>query len=134
MDNQVQQPAVEDREGPQTEVDCTDPKMRALLRRAAREGNDYPGKRWHVPPEFKKATGPALERALTVSANIEDPAKAVGAVCDVIRTAAILEGQNQTDFWNQDKNDRLDQGKATERLGGVVVDVPAMPQLPREGE
>lgn len=88
-----------------------------LLSRAVREG-------WEIPKE-KRGTivGRLLkvvekeEVAVMTKEGIETldgPADvtAVGAA----RVLVAMDAINQTDFWNQDKNDRLDAGKSTENV------------------
>lgn len=50
---------------------------------------------------------------------------------NAIRAASVvvgMTGQDQTDHWNADKNARLDDGKATERIEGVEFVVPGLPK------
>jgi hypothetical protein len=40
-----------------------------------------------------------------------------------VKALAELDKINQADHWNEDKNKRLDDGKATERVDGVILKV-----------
>jgi hypothetical protein len=50
-------------------------------------------------------------------------------IVDVSKTLVVIEGQNQTDDHLADKNDRLDQGKLTERVAvePVILERPVRP-------
>ncbi len=115
-----------------------------LVARAARLG-------WGVPKELKEQTIKRLgsivaKTAVTIAAGeagavaAEYPAdqNAIAAA----RALAALDGIDQTDHWNADKNDRLDSGKATERVGvgdivtrrPVTVDPTALPETGPEND
>lgn len=93
-----------------------------MLARAIREG-------WEIP---KAKRGEIVDRLLRVMEKeevavmtkegietLDGPAdtNAIGAA----RVLVAMDGQNQTDFWNQDKNERLDAGKTTENVGIAPV-------------
>lgn len=95
-----------------------------MISRAIRE-------RWPVPDGMKRRTLHRLAKVIrktAVMVNTKDGPVPVDGPADAnaVRAAAVLvamTGQNQTDDWNNDKNDRLDAGKATERVDGVVLKV-----------
>ncbi len=109
---------------PETEKD------RGLMREAMKR---WP-KRWRglnekTKDEMAESLRRANEAAALALTECQDPAQVVsitGAIASIVRTAVMMEGQNQTDDWNQDKNERLDAGKATERVG-------VMPQITLRG-
>lgn len=81
-----------------------------LITRAVRQG-------WPV-------TAQAKEQAVEVAQRIMNS----GEADERSRVAALkalieMDKVNQTDHWNEDKNVRLDAGKATERVDGVVLKV-----------
>ncbi len=88
-----------------------------LLARAARKG-------WGVSAE-KKAWAVNRLQEIASKRTVDMPT-AEGMVPSeypadqnaiaAIRTLATLDGIDQTDHWNQDKNDRLDSGKLTDRM------------------
>lgn len=101
-------------------IDPADPKDQAMVRKAA---GRWP-KRWRGIDAEKKdrfvhglvaAHDKALE-TMTAASDPELAMQATALVLSAIKTAAVLEGQNQSDDHVQDKNDRLDSGKPTERL------------------
>lgn len=97
-------------------LDMTDPKDRAAVRRVANQC----GTRWQITAEFRGELINALRAATAI-------AMANGAVRDMtecVKTAAVLENQNQVDQHHEDKIKRLDEGKTTEnnRLEVVYVD------------
>lgn len=105
-------------------IDPADPKDQAMVRKAA---GRWP-KRWRGIDAEKKerfvhglvaAHDKALE-TMTAAADPELAMQATALVLSAIKTAAVLEGQNQADDHLQDKNDRLDSGKATERVDTPV--------------
>jgi hypothetical protein len=94
-----------------------------LLRRAVREG-------WNVPQEALQEAGPILlEIARQATTETLD---ADGKVVEIsnarnqiaaVKALTELDKINQTDHWNEDKNRRLDEGKVTDRVDGVVLKV-----------
>jgi hypothetical protein len=107
------------REGQVTpSIDINDRKDRALIRTAV-------SRRWPVKQELREKVVDALDRAMTVAQEQGD----VGAIVDVSKTLVVIEGQNQTDDHLADKNDRLDQGKLTERVAvePVILERPVRP-------
>jgi hypothetical protein len=107
-------------------LDLSTEKDRGMVRNAMRH---WP-KRWRglnkaKKQEFVDSLTEANETARR-QLQAETPAAALAAasaVASIVRTAVMMEGHNQTDYWNADKNARLDAGKATERVGGVVMEV-----------
>lgn len=100
-------------------LDMTDPKDRAAVRRVANQC----GTRWQITAEFRGELINALRAATAI-------AMANGAVRDMtecVKTAAVLEAQNQTDEHLADKNARLDEGKSTENNKLEVVYVNRIP-------
>ncbi len=79
---------------------------------------------------------------MAAAAEASEVVQAASAIASIVRTAVMMEGQNQTDHWNADKNDRLDSGKATERVGvgdivtrrPVTVDPTALPETGPEND
>jgi hypothetical protein len=81
-----------------------------LIRRAVREG-------WPVESQTKID---AVRVATAIMNSTEtDERSRVAALKALIE----MDKVNQTDHWNEDKNVRLDAGKATERVDGVVLKV-----------
>ena len=101
---------------------------RKIMLRALREG-------WDIPPAVKKRT---IERMVEVLNRTPQVNPETGEILPGVDHAAVAAARvlvaadqvDQTDHWNADKNERLDQGKATERIGGIVLDVPPLPELP----
>ncbi len=99
-----------------------------LVARAARLG-------WGVPKDLKQATIKRLG-SIVAKTTVTMPAGEAGLVeaeypadqnaIAAARTLATLDGLDQTDHWNADKNERLDAGKATERMAvePVIVEKP----------
>lgn len=88
-----------------------------LIRRAAREG-------WNVPIEALREAGEILHAiAKQSTATICDadgkPMEVSNARNQIaaVKALAELDKINQTDHWNEDKNNRLDEGKLTENVG-----------------
>lgn len=77
--------------------------------------------RWPIPAEKK----PEIVARLTAVVARSGP-EADSAAVQAARVLALMEGQNQTDHWNTDKNTRLDQGKTTDRVGiePVIIERP----------
>lgn len=96
-----------------------------LISRAVREG-------WPIPAE-KRAALCARMAEIVQTRTIQVPDvdgvfhdRADVAASHAIAAARVLvaaDAVNQTDYWNSDKNDRLDAGKATERnaLEAVIL-------------
>jgi hypothetical protein len=117
--------------GAETAIDLASERDRGLVRQAMK---NWP-KRWAGLDAVKKATftkqladaGDAAANLLQAS-DADLALKAAATVASIVRTAAMMEGQNQADEHVEDKNSRLDQGKVTERVEGVVFKVPGMKQ------
>lgn len=87
----------------------------------------WPG-RWKSIDDSKKAgfvdglvEANDVARKCLHSQDSDTALAAAGTVASIVRTAAMMEAQNQQDYWSNDKNERLDAGKATERVGAVDV-------------
>lgn len=78
----------------------SDSKNINLLRRAVREN-------WAVDAKIK-ADG--VRYACDIAATSDDDRARIAAV----KTLVEMDRVNQTDFWNADKNERIDNHKATE--------------------
>ncbi len=119
-------------------IDLNNEKDRGLVRTAMKW---WPG-RWRGLSDTVKDEMAATLRqanqvmAVALATDSQNAYQAVSAIASIVRTAVMMEGQNQTDYWNNDKNERLDSGKATERLGvsdivtrrPVMVDPTAIPE------
>jgi hypothetical protein len=101
-----------------------------LLRRAVREG-------WNVPPEAMQEAGPILleiarQTATTVLDADGEPVDVSNARNQIaaVKALAELDKINQADHWNEDKNARIDSGKATDRIAvdPVVLERPVQPK------
>ncbi len=111
-------------------LDVMSEKDRALIRQASK---NWP-RRWRglsdaTKDQFAEALVQANKRMCDAMSNAESLGEAVQAassIASIVRTAVMMEGQNQTDYWNNDKNERLDSGKATERMS-------VMPQITLRG-
>ncbi len=116
-------------------LDPNDKKSRDIIRMATVR---WPARWRGVDDKAKERFAAGLLEALDVSVacmrspvdpmaiDQERPLRAAGVVANIVRTAVAMEGQNQTDYWNNDKNERLDSGKATERMS-------VMPQITLRG-
>jgi hypothetical protein len=101
-------------------LDPADPKDQALVRSAMKR---WP-KRWRGLDDAKKEKFvQGLEEAHDTAREImhgsvdnKDRLDAAGLVLSAIKTAAMIEAQNQSDEHLQDKNDRLDAGAVTDRV------------------
>ena len=101
-------------------IDPMDPKDQAMVRKAV---GRWP-KRWRgidaaKKDRFVEGLMSAHDKALSTMNETQNPELAMQAtnlVLSAIRTAAVLEGQNQADDHLEDKNERLDSGKITERI------------------
>lgn len=92
-----------------------------LIRRALRNGWDIPERMIRNLPEIMAEI---VEQKTTTVLDAEgNQVEISNARNQVAAAKTILEADrlNQTDFWNQDKNDRLDAGKLTENTGVVPV-------------
>ncbi len=89
-----------------------------LVSRAVRHG-------WKVPVDRRPAiverlVGLVERTSVTVSTMagpVEDQSRADSNAIQAAKVLVDMDGKDQTDFWNQDKNDRLDAGKMTENNG-----------------
>ena len=101
-------------------IDPADPKDQAMVRKAAKR---WP-KRWSGIDDAKKTRfveglAAAHDKAMSTMQDSHDPELAMQAaslVLSAVKTAAVLEGQNQADDHMEEKNARIDEGKATERV------------------
>src|SRR5690348_1656042 len=100
-----------------------------MVQRAIREG-------WEMPPNARKEAGKLLmeiaeQRTARVQNSDGDAVEVSNARNQVaaIKALAELDKINQTDYWNQDKNDRIDAGKATERYEGMEIIIPGLPPV-----
>lgn len=100
-----------------------------MVQRAIREG-------WEMPPRARKEAGKLLmeiaeQRTATVQNSDGDAVEVSNARNQVaaIKALAELDKINQIDYWNQDKNDRIDAGKATERYEGMEIIIPGLPPI-----
>lgn len=100
-------------------LDMRDDGDRGLVRKTT---DPKRAKRWRVPEDFKDEAVAALRNALQMELARDRPdARAVRGIVD---TLAKLEGQNQADEHLEDKNRRLDEGRATEAVEHYVVEMP----------
>lgn len=103
-----------------TAIDANDPKDHALVRQVVKR---WP-KRWRGIDDAKKTKfveglAAAHDKAMSTMQDSHDPELAMQAaslVLSAVKTAAVLEGQNQADDHMEEKNARIDEGKATERV------------------
>lgn len=102
-------------EGAKT-IDASNGHDLAIVRRALRE-------RWPIPVEKRRDIA---ERVAKVAAESNDERSIVAAA----RVLAQMDGLNQADEHLENKNERLDGGKATERVEGVEFVVPGLNQVP----
>jgi len=101
-------------------IDPADPKDQALVRQAVKR---WP-KRWRGLDDAKKDKFvEGLEEAHDTARAImkgaidaKDQLDAAGLVLSAVKTAAIIEAQNQADEHLEDKNARLDAGALTDRV------------------
>lgn len=106
-------------------IDPMNPKDVALVRDQIKE---HP-RRWRGLTDSIKDSfvaglveaADAMRAGLKKSETIEDSARAATVLASIGRTAAVMEGQVQDDFWRVDQNARLDSGKLTERVGIAPV-------------
>jgi hypothetical protein len=95
-----------------------------LLQRAVRNG-------WGIDQDAAKKRA-TVERVMTVigRSDVDDPKLQAKLDANAVRAAAVLvsmDEKDQTDYWNADKNARLDAGKLTEN---VAFTPPPVNQLP----
>jgi hypothetical protein len=103
-----------------TSIDPADPKDQALIRQAVKR---WP-KRWRGLDEAKKDSfvaglAEAHDTAREIMRGAVDPKDQLDAanlVLSAVKTAAIIEGQNQADEHLEEKNARLDAGQVTDRV------------------
>lgn len=101
-------------------IDPANPKDQALIRQAVKR---WP-KRWRGLDDAKKDSFvaglvEAHDTARDLMRNAIDPKDQLDAanlVLSAVKTAAVIEGQNQADEHLEDKNARLDAGAVTERV------------------
>ncbi len=111
-------------------IDLNNEKDRGAVRNAMRH---WP-RRWSDMDDGSKGeyaaalllANKAAVAALRSAESTGELVQLTGAIASIVRTAVMMEGQNQTDYWNNDKNERLDSGKATERMS-------VMPQITLRG-
>ncbi len=103
----------------------------ALLRQAVRGG-------WSIPEAIKQDAAGILEviarEPTKVIATMAGPVEVSNAPAQIaaIQTLAMLSRENQTDYWNQNKNERLDAGQSTENIAfkpAPTYDVPLPPDI-----
>jgi len=91
----------------------SDPKFRradlALVRRAIQA-------RWNIPEHLRSLVPEAMAEILASPAS--EARDRIGAA----KVVVAMEGQNQTDDLATDKNERLDNGQATERVTVVRIE------------
>lgn len=101
-----------------------------LIRRAARLG-------WDVPEDALRTAGTLLFEIASQKTTkiIDDEGKPVEVSnarnqIAAVKALAELDKVNQIDHWNEDKNNRLDSGKLTERtaVDAVVLERPIEPK------
>lgn len=123
-------------EGPAVLVDAHRTKSDInLISRAVREG-------WNVPVEgraivVRRLLGVVAKTSVDVMtkegpANMEGPADQNAVAAS--RVLVAMDAVNQTDYWNQDKNERLDSGKATERVGIAPVVIEQAIERPQDAK
>jgi hypothetical protein len=89
-----------------------------MVSRAVRENWDVPGeKRGEIVDRLLKVVEKQEVEVMT-----KEGVVAIDGPADVnaVRAARVLvamDALNQTDYWNQDKNDRLDAARSTENVG-----------------
>ena len=106
-------------------LDPTSPKDQALIRKVAERA----GSRWPISGEARAKVVAGLEKAMDAA----DALLAAGEARDggnlhasVAKTFAVLDKLNQADEHLEDKNARLDAGKATELVHtAAVIALPA---------
>lgn len=94
-------------------------KDRGLVRTLARHGS-----RWGITEEVRaKVVDDLLLASKTARDTIiyADPKAGCDVLTSVAKTFAALDKLNQADEHLADKNERLDSGKATERVQGAVI-------------
>ncbi len=105
-----------DGEGAKSILNMADGRDRALVRRAVRDG-------FAIAPKVKEDL---VQQLVAVSKDPKDQRELIGAarvLVDMSRVNVALETLDQTDYWNDDKNKRLDAGKATERFDATILRV-----------
>ena len=115
MANGESQPA-SPREG--LSLDMSSEKDRGLVRSTIRNRP----KRWRGLDDSLKdeLLGGLREANRVARAHLTDPDKSLEAakvVGQLVKTGAVMEAQHQADEHLEDKNERLDSGKATENFG-----------------
>jgi len=108
-------------------LDPSTEKDRGLMRTAMAR---WP-KRWRGMSEekkdlFAKILGEAGEKAgtaLQTTTDIDQQCKVIGEIASIVRTAVMMEAQNQSDDHLADKNGRLADGLPTERVETSPVEI-----------
>lgn len=101
-----------------------------MVRRAVREGWPIPTeKRGDVTGRLLKIIDKQAVSILTEDGVVEVEDRADTNAIAAARVVVQMDSINQTDYWNYDKNERLDAGKPTERVGGVEIDIPGLNRL-----
>lgn len=80
---------------------------------------------------FAKILGDAAEKAGTAlqsAGDVDTQCKVIGEIASIVRTAVMMEAQNQSDEHKHEAYERVDSGKPTEfiRHDGITVEVPEM--------
>lgn len=72
----------------------------------------------------------AMRHLLQASNEGDSALRAAATIANIVRTAVAIEGQEQVDYWNEDKNKRLDEGKNTESFAFMPAKVNQLPLPP----
>jgi hypothetical protein len=98
------------------EGEVRDNKLAKMALRSVRE-------RWPIPAEERVRVVASMTRIATASADVRAAATAA-------RVLASMDGLNQADEHLADKNERIDSGKATDRIAvdPVVLERPVQPK------
>ena len=118
MDTTPNTPAKSVEGTPTSSLDPSDEKARGLVRKAIAQR--WPGLDEKARGEFVeglKVANEAMQKGVKAANSVADAAAAARALASIVKTAAAMEQQQQADDHLADKNDRLDTGKLTDRVG-----------------
>lgn len=103
--------------GARSNLSMANAKDRAALREAIKR---WP-KRWRgLTDEFKAECVDGLREAMRVARHEGD----ANAIAGIVRTAAMIEGQNQADEHLLEKYERIDNGQATDKVENELTILP----------
>lgn len=107
---------------PDTALDMSNEKDRGLVRTAAsRWRKRWPGMTDNVKNALVSSLVQANEVAVEALGNPAQALDAAKVIASIVKTGVAIDSLNHADEQAREKVERLDQGKATENVGLIVL-------------